>query len=84
MPSELSSFIGELVREAINRPELFNSKNLHSLIMEGVERVLIEKTLEHTKGNKRKAAQVLGINRNTLSNKIKKYEIDLPNESNKQ
>ncbi len=77
MPSELLSLIEELVREAIDHPELFSSKNLHSLIMEGVERVIIEKALEHTKGNKRKAAQVLGINRNTLSNKMKKYEIDL-------
>ncbi len=76
MPSELPFLIGELVREAIDHPELFSSRNLHSLIMEGVERVLIEKTLEHTRGNKRKAAQVLGINRNTLTNKIKKYEID--------
>ncbi len=75
MPSDLPSLIGKLVKEVIDHPELYNSKNLHSLVIEGVERVLIEKALEHTGGNKRKAAQVLGINRNTLSNKIKKYQL---------
>ena len=75
MPSDLPSLIGDLVKKAIDHPELYNGRNLHTLVMEGVERVLIEKALEHTGGNKRKAAQVLGINRNTLSNKIKKYQI---------
>lgn len=75
MPSDLPSLIGSLVKDAIDHPELYNGSNLHTLIMEGVERVLIEKALEHTRGNKRKAAQILGINRNTLSNKIKKYQI---------
>ncbi len=75
MSPDLPSLIGSLVREAIDKPELYSGRNLHTLIMEEVERVLIEKTLEHTKGNKKKAAQVLGINRNTLSSKIKKYKI---------
>jgi len=75
MPSDLPSLIGNLVKEAIDHPELYNGRHLHTLIMEGVERVLIEKTLEHTGGNKRKAAQILGINRNTLTTKIKKYQL---------
>jgi len=75
MPSDLPSLIGDLVKEAIDHPELYNGRNLHTLVMEGAERVLTEKALEHTGGNKRKAAQILGINRNTLSNKIKKYQI---------
>ena len=41
-----------------------------------VEKPLIELVLQKTEGNKRKAAKMLGINRNTLDAKIKKLEID--------
>jgi DNA-binding NtrC family response regulator len=37
------------------------------------ERLLIEKTLEHTKNNKTRAADVLGISLKTLHNKLKIY-----------
>ncbi len=38
-----------------------------------VERVLILKTLEDTGGNRSRAAEILGINRRTLQNKLKEY-----------
>ncbi|HVM97282.1 MAG TPA: nitrogen regulation protein NR(I), partial [Candidatus Acidoferrales bacterium] len=44
--------------------------NLYDLILERVERPLIELTLERTGGNQLKAAAILGINRNTLHKKI--------------
>ena len=51
--------------------ELFKS------VLEIVERPLIEITLEKTDGNQKKAAKLLGINRNTLHSKIKKLDIDI-------
>lgn len=39
------------------------------------ERLLIEKAIDNCKGNMSKAAQKLGINRSTLYDKIKKYEL---------
>lgn len=44
--------------------------DLHALIIGQVEKPLIELTLEHTGGNQLKAAELLGINRNTLRKKI--------------
>ncbi len=44
--------------------------DLHSLILERVERPLIELTLERTNGNQLQAAAILGINRNTLRKKM--------------
>ncbi len=40
-----------------------------------VERALILKTLEETGGNRSRAAEILGINRRTLLNKLKEYGI---------
>jgi len=50
--------------------------DLYSLIMERIERPLIELTLERTNGNQLQAATILGINRNTLRKKISLLKID--------
>jgi two-component system nitrogen regulation response regulator GlnG len=52
--------------------------DLHSLIVERVERPLIELTLERTRGNQLHAAAILGINRNTLRKKITTLKITVP------
>ena len=49
--------------------------DLYTLIMERIERPLIELTLERTHGNQLKAATILGINRNTLHKKITELKI---------
>ena len=49
--------------------------NLYDLIIERVERPLIELTLERTGGNQLKASAILGINRNTLHKKITQLKI---------
>jgi two-component system, NtrC family, nitrogen regulation response regulator GlnG len=49
--------------------------DLYALIMERVERPLIELTLDRTRGNQLKAAAILGINRNTLHKKITELKI---------
>ena len=42
-----------------------------------VDQMKVEQTLEKTNGNVSKAAAVLGVSRETLHNKIRKYEIDV-------
>jgi two-component system, NtrC family, nitrogen regulation response regulator GlnG len=49
-------------------------------VIERVERPLIELTLKKTKGNQIRAAQILGINRNTLRKKITDLRIELKRE----
>ena len=40
------------------------------------EKKFIKRVLDRTSGNQSKAAQVLGIHRNTLSRKIGEYKLD--------
>ena len=52
---------------------------LYSIVMEQVEKPLIELSLRSFKGNQVKTAQMLGINRNTLKKKIDNYQIKAKN-----
>lgn len=48
---------------------------LYNVVIEQVERPLIEIALRAYNGNQVKTAQLLGINRNTLKKKIDNYKI---------
>ncbi len=50
---------------------------LYSRILSELERPLIELSLEATRGNQIKAAELLGLNRNTLRKKIKELDISI-------
>jgi two-component system nitrogen regulation response regulator GlnG len=50
---------------------------IYDNILRKVEKPLIYEILKATKGNKKKAATVLGINRNTLAKKISDLNIIL-------
>ena len=50
---------------------------IYRSIIEGTERLLIEKALERTRGNQIIAARILGLNRNTLRAKIKRLNIQV-------
>ena len=49
---------------------------LYKVVIQAIEKPLIENTLERTFGNQLKAARILGINRNTMRSKIKKLGIN--------
>lgn len=57
-----------------NQPPM-GALDLYQQVMQQLERPLIEYALEKCRGNQIKAAQYLGINRNTLHKKIKSLAI---------
>jgi two-component system nitrogen regulation response regulator GlnG len=50
---------------------------LYARILEELERPLITRTLQATRGNQLRAADILGLNRNTLRKKIRELDIHL-------
>ncbi len=65
--------------EALHRthtPGSVKKNNTVKEILEEPERDIILRALQEVKGNRKKAALRLGINRTTLYNKIKKYGLD--------
>jgi DNA-binding protein Fis len=52
---------------------------LYDRVMQEVERPLLKTTLKAVMGNQKKAAEILGINRNTLRKKLTALDIDIRN-----
>ena len=71
--SRLASLMLERVDEFIESGA--PSGSLHADIRAAVEKPLFEFILERTGWNRRKAAEILGINRNTLHSKMEEYGI---------
>jgi DNA-binding NtrC family response regulator len=62
---------------ALQQTERNNGSNGGAQSLEDMERNAIIQALAQCHGNKKKAAQILGIQRPTLYNKIKRYAIEL-------
>jgi two-component system nitrogen regulation response regulator GlnG len=58
--------------------ELFRQKRgtVYKTVLDIIEKPLIEQALARTEGNQLKAARILGINRNTIRTKIRKFGIN--------
>ncbi|MDC1311072.1 Fis family transcriptional regulator [Burkholderiales bacterium] len=50
------------------------AQGVYGMVIESVEKTLIEEILKRTEGNQSEAAHMLGINRNTLRAKMKKFK----------
>ena len=51
--------------------------DLYDLVISQVEKPLFEVVLQHTRGNMRRASELLGLNRGTLRNRLIKYGLDI-------
>ena len=67
----IESKLGEFVKGMHNGA----ARNLHPMLISAVERPLIAHVLKETNGNQIQAAQLLGMNRNTLRKKITAFRI---------
>ena len=67
--SQLNAFIGAQIRAG--------TQSLHADLIAYVERILLDHVLYYTEGNQSQAAQILGITRGSLRNKIRDYGISI-------
>jgi Fis family transcriptional regulator len=48
---------------------------VYDMVLHEMEKPLLEIVMRHTKGNQVRAADILGINRNTLRKKLKQHKV---------
>lgn len=74
-----SEQLGQLVREAITKYfcnlDGTDANNIYALVIDQIERPLLETVMHHANKNQSKAAQWLGLSRNTLRKLLAKYNI---------
>ncbi|HIJ81576.1 MAG TPA: sigma-54-dependent Fis family transcriptional regulator [Desulfuromonadales bacterium] len=75
--ASLESLIDTKLRSSMNGVESLEKGNIYTMVIEQVERPLIRFILEKSRWNQVKAADILGINRNTLRKKITELGVEL-------
>ena len=73
----LEGLVDNKLRSCFANMDKMESGDVHSMVLNQVERPLIRFVLEKTRGNQVRAAEILGINRNTLRKKIQELGIEL-------
>jgi two-component system, NtrC family, nitrogen regulation response regulator GlnG len=76
----LEGIVDVKLRGSFTNMERMESGDVYAMVLEQVERPLIRFVLEKTRGNQVRAADILGINRNTLRKKITELGIELRKE----
>jgi two-component system, NtrC family, nitrogen regulation response regulator GlnG len=73
----LEALISNKLRATFAQMDVQELNNLYEMVLFQMERPLIKIILEKTRYNQVRAAEILGINRNTLRKKIQTLEIDV-------
>jgi DNA-binding protein Fis len=69
----LATFLNSKLSSYIQNSSELTAGNLYRLILPHLEQSLFQYTLAKSKGNKNKAAEMLGLHRNTLNKKLQKF-----------
>jgi len=73
----LKDFIEKRLFEFIKQYKISEGSNLYHALIREIEKPLITLVLKETGGNKKEAAHILGLNRNTLRKKIKDLNLEI-------
>ena len=73
----LEDMISARLKPFIDKTDHHSRQELYAFIMPFMERPLIKLVLEKTRGNQVQAADMLGINRNTLRKKIRELNVNV-------
>ena len=73
--ASLSEQVTVTLEAYFNTLEDQQASDVYEMVLQQIEKPLIEFVLQQTDSNQTQAATVLGINRNTLKKKMQKYDL---------
>lgn len=76
--NELARCVRKTLERYINDLDGETPAGVYDMVIQCVEKPLIEVILDHTGGNQTLAADILGVNRNTLRKKMQTHRIKTP------
>ena len=79
----LADLVEKKLTQFVQKIKNCEVKNLYSLLIREFEKPLITLALKETEGNQIQAAQLLGMNRNTLRKKMKELKISVVKNKNR-
>jgi Fis family transcriptional regulator, factor for inversion stimulation protein len=74
--SELASTVRRVMKQYFRDLDGEQASQVYDMVVGTVERPLLEVVLMQTKGNQTRAAEILGINRNTLRKKLAQHGLE--------
>ena len=74
-PNELADCVKRSLERYFKDMDGEKPTSIYEMVLKNVEKPMIEMVLGQAKGNQTLAAQMLGINRNTLRKKITEYRL---------
>ena len=74
--NELSLTVRKMMKQYFKDLDGEKPSGIYSMVVSCVEKPLLEVVMHHAQGNQTRAAELLGINRNTLRKKLQEHGID--------
>jgi len=74
--NELSTTVRKLMRQYFKDLDGEKPSGIYNMVVNCVEKPLLEVVLAHAQGNQTRAAELLGINRNTLRKKMQEHGLE--------
>jgi len=71
----LQDYTRQTVKKYLQNLKGHQAKNLYDFVIDQIEKGIILEVLEFTNGNRTQTAEILGITRTTLRNKIRKHKL---------
>ncbi|MFM2317929.1 MAG: hypothetical protein RLZZ215_550 [Pseudomonadota bacterium] len=75
LDSSLSETVTRTLQDYLNTLGDHEASNIYRLVVDEVERPMLEVMMRYTHGNQSRAAQCMGINRATLRTKLKRHNL---------
>ncbi len=74
--NELSSTVRKMMKQYFKDLDGEKPSDIYDMVVHCVEKPLLEVVMFHAQGNQTRAADLLGINRNTLRKKLQEHGIE--------